>query len=282
SRKLEKAAERFAHHYNSTFLFQVGDEAIEIWPNGVGVLPWASLPLILLGIAVLVRPVGPPESRTATLVWLLLYPAGDILTFHYTANAMRAAPGMGIAAMLTALGMVACWRLLAQRHTRTLRLVAAVAVGFFFVVQTVSFIRYYFVGFPLEKSTRITFHADLVEACEWLRPRRSAFQAIGFTTREFNQPYIVATTVLQTPPQRWHGEPRIFDMTGDWDTYHRVGDLYFLYHQSPDEWLASLRGEGVRGPAALVVRPGETTAGRLIHSIRDPENNPRLEIRAVD
>jgi hypothetical protein len=255
---LEIAAVRYAYHFQSSFLFEAGDDYYEIWPVGWGVLTPVTLPLMVLGSFWLVRRRELRNAGVVLVVWLILYPAGDIVSWHYqSAHAMRSAPGMALAAILAAVGLVETWRALESSRVPILRMTVACIVGVFLLGQSAAFARHIFVKRPKEGQTITSFHVDLVDACRWLGPRLGEFDGVYFTISEFNLPYIVAACALPLDPQRWHEEPREYKVNNYWLYYSRVGKLYFLYERSAAEQLATLKSEGPAGRYAFVVRPAE-------------------------
>lgn len=282
-RALEIAGVRYAYHFQPGFLFRAGDDYDEIWPVGWGVLPGATLPLMALGVFWLVRRRELRHAGAVLLVWLILYPAGDVVSWHYqSAHAMRAAPGMALAAILAAVGLVETWVALASSRVRILRLTLASIVSVFLLAQSAAFGWHIFEVRPKEGRTGTVFHVDLVEACRWLAPRLGEFEAVYFTVAEFNLPYIVMSCSLPLAPERWGVEPREYKVENSWLYYSRVGNLHFLYDCSAPEQLAKLRAAASAGRYAFVVRPSElpnVAAEKVIYSAR---GEPRLHIVIVD
>lgn len=138
-----KVLERYAMHYDPAFLFFRGDAWEVFSPPGGGMFHWTALPLMIAGLAALAmhtfrRPIavrvsrvsgdaaasdagvepGTPcskparESRSGAILlvfFLLVYPAGDLLSGHPSAHALRALPGVIPLNLLVALGAVAAW-----------------------------------------------------------------------------------------------------------------------------------------------------------------------------
>lgn len=279
---LQVASVRYGYHFQPGFLFKTGDDYDEIWPVGWGVLAGATLPLMALGGLWLVRRRALQHPGRVLLVWLLLYPAGDIVSWHYqSAHAMRSAPGMALAALLAAVGLVETWRALASSRVRILRLTLASVLGAILLAQSAAFARHIFFVRPKEGRTGIVFHVDLVEACRWLGPRLPDLDAVYFTTAEFNLPYIVAACALPLDPALWHAQPREYREENNWLYYSRVGKLHFLYDRTPAVQVAQLFADRAPGRHAFVVRPVELPApppDKIIYSLR---GEPRLHIVIV-
>jgi 4-amino-4-deoxy-L-arabinose transferase-like glycosyltransferase len=279
---LEIAAVRYAYHFQPSFLFQTGDEYYEIWPVGWGVLTRATLPLMALGMFWLMRRRGLRHAGVVLLAWLILYPAGDIVSWHYqSAHAMRSAPGMALAAILAAVGLVETWKALESSRVHILRMTVACFVGAFLLGQSAAFAWHMYVKRPKEGQTVTSFHVDLVDACRWLGPRLGDFDGVYFTIAEFNLPYIVAACALPLDPQRWQIEPREYKVENYWLLYSRVGKLHFLYERTPAEQLAQLKADGPAGKYVFVVRPSElpdVAPQKIIYSAHEA----RLHIVIVD
>ncbi len=280
-RILSVAGERYAHHYQSAFLFHVGDEFEEVWPSGNGVLPWVCAPLMLLGLVwVVVRREWRPGAALV-LTWAAVYPAGDVLTSHFTAHAMRAAPGMCIAAILAALGVVGTWRALGRTPLRVSRLALATVAGAFFLFQSAAFLLFLYNGREYDQRARTVFHSDLTEACAWLRPRLGQFASIHITPTDFNLPYIVALCALQTNPREWLAQPRQMFGAHGWDVYSRFGKVHFLYEQTAAQQLAMIRKTEHERPAALIARPDELDLPNPDKVIFDAYGRKQLHVHVI-
>jgi hypothetical protein len=195
---------------------------------------------------------------------------------------MRAAPGMGLAALLSAAGLVESWRAMASIRIRVLRLTLTSVLCVILLGQSAAFAWHIFGVRPKEGRTGAVFHVDLVEACRRLGPRLGEFDAVYFTTAEFNLPYIVAACALPLDPKRWHEEPREFTERQNWLYYTRVGKLYFLYDCAPAEKLAGLRMRGPAGRYAFVVRPAELPDVAPSEVIRSAHGEARLHVVIVE
>lgn len=280
-RVLSVAGERYLHHYQSAFLFHVGDEFEEVWPSGNGVLPWVCAPLMLLGLGWVIVRREWRHGAALIFTWAAVYPAGDVLTSHFTAHAMRAAPGMCIAAILAALGVVGTWHELGRTPLRVSRLALATVAGAFFLSQSAAFLWFLYQGREYDQRARTVFHSDLTEACAWLRPRLEQFSSIHISPTDFNLPYIVTLCALQTNPREWLAQPRQMFGAHGWDVYSRFGKVHFLYEQTAAQQLAAIRNGPRERPAALIVRPDELDIPNPDKVIFDAYGRRQLHIYVI-
>jgi hypothetical protein len=122
-------------------------------------------------------------------------------------------------------------------------------------------------------------HTDLVEACQWLRPRLGDFDAVYFTASNYNMPYVITTVALGYDPKKWFSEPLDVNTPGEWDFYTRYGKLYFLYDNSV---LPFIKEKHKDGRTLLIMRPGELNLDnpqqQIIHRIIRPDGEAVLLI----
>ena len=111
----------------------------------------------------------------------------------------------------------------------------------------------------------IAFATDLVDACNWMKPRLDRYDAVFVTGNAISHPYIYTLVVLQYPPQRWFTDEKQFiegPLPNGWFRYEQVclryGKLHFMFPGADDGELERLKSDGKPQRVLLVVRPNET------------------------
>ncbi|MBU0641328.1 MAG: glycosyltransferase family 39 protein [Planctomycetes bacterium] len=284
--RVQKVAGRYLAHFGPGFLFLDGDHYEILSPRGFGVVQWYMLPLLLAGLVEMVRRVPQSAAARVGLCWLLAYPAGDCLhrhllyaaadgTEHMSLHMLRSAPGLGALTLAGALGAVVVGRVLWRRWRAGAQAVM-VLFGCATLILAGRFCVYFFGEHNRQPVVRQDFHADLVEACEWLRPRVADADAIFVTTRNVNMPYIVTLVTMRHDPRRWFDEPREMRTFDGFDYFFRVGKFHFLYDSSRLAALDGLLKNDKRDRVYFIVRPGESRLRDPIHTIYTPAGEPSL------
>lgn len=284
--RASKVIERYAMHFDPAFLFANGDSWEVFSPPGGGMFAWFTLPLMVGGVAALGQylmrrdgaksPMSPKTHSSLSLLFVLLltYPAGDMLSGHPTAHALRALPGVIPLNMLAAVGAVWIWQLLRAR-SRALTWVACggialAAIGESFVDNARRWGEY-------NRRSRVyhDFFVHLLEACEFVRPRLAQYDLLFVDDTGMPYPYVVTLVGLEYDPQRWLREPRDWE-PGGWDTYRRFGKVRMLAQESVVEELARLRRAPQQIRALLIVRPGQYEQASPLLEIKRPDGQPVL------
>lgn len=308
--RCEKVLERYAVHYDPVFLFLRGDAWEVFSPPGGGMFHWTALPLMLCGVVVLLRfaldrrttertedasepavvtsapqnssKPWQPDLRTTEpwrrgglllFVLLMVYPAGDVLSGHPTAHALRSLPGIIPLNLLIALGAVAAWDFL-RRTMRSAAIPAATIVCLAATLET-----------ALDQWRRLTefnerprvyhdFYVDLLAACDYLRPRFDSYDAVFLDDTGMPYPYVVLLTGLEYDPQRWRDEPRDWEPSG-WDIYRRFGRVFLL---SDPGSRAELERRRAAEPSRVVIiaRPAAVEHVRVLREIVRPDGKSVL------
>lgn len=112
------------------------------------------------------------RSPTARLLvaLLLAYPLGDIVARHPGPHALRSSPGIPSFMLLAAYGAVEGGRLVATR-LRMLFAGATIMLALAFVGLNARYLPWYFFKWGRTPVVYHGYHADLVEAFQWMRPR---------------------------------------------------------------------------------------------------------------
>ena len=304
SEKLSKVVGRYAAHYGPEFLFTRGDYSEIQTPPDMGQLHWYMLPLGLIGLGLAVGRCRRSVPARVLLVWLIVYPAGDVLSSHVVGgesslHALRSSPGIAGFMLLGAVGAVGAGAWLWKRNRQT-ALAGIVALGLAVAGLNVRYYPKFFGEYNRRPFIYHKYHADLVELCRRMGPDLLKADAVFFTTMgdppnprfgrrqgivPLNQPYIVALHELDYDPQQWFKDDPNF-LPGEWDTYYRVGKLNFMYYvQRPGDrrvpWqakLSELRANGRDDRVLFVLRPWELGA----HEGLGPLGKPIAEVRRPD
>lgn len=270
-------AGRYLAHFGPGFLFITGDADQTRGPAGLGQFHIYALPLLVAGAASLVARVRTSGGARLVLLWVLVYPAGDLLHSANGVHALRGAPGLFGIVLLAATGATAigAW---VRRHGRRSVHVAAVATIIIVVTVNARFAVTYSSRYCSSPAVREGFHVALWEASEWLRPRLDDYAAVFCTNRGMNMPYIITLVGLRYDPNRWFDEPREVYGPGEWDLYPRYGKMHFMYDPAfYAPTIRKLRENGLSDRVLFIVRPDETTApGKVIHRILGPDGNVEL------
>ncbi|MHC4498291.1 MAG: glycosyltransferase family 39 protein [Planctomycetota bacterium] len=198
---LNKVANRYIQHFGLDFLFVNGDHYQIQSPPDMGQFHWYMYPLMVLGFITLARKAKLSYSARILLVYILVYPIGDIFFRHISLHALRSSPGLCSLVLLSAVGVVstATW-LWKQSHVLLFAVIAA------FMLLVIGLNARYLSRFYGEYNRRPAiyhgFHVDLIEACRWLRPRFDNVEAVFCTTQGMNQPYIITLVALGYDPER--------------------------------------------------------------------------------
>ena len=273
---LRDIAVNYIRHFGPDFLFIHGDPNPIQSPPGIGQLQWYMLPLMLSGLIFLIPRFRHSCAARVLLACVLVYPVGDCFNQAAAPHALRSLPGLCGLILLAAVGTVSAFRWLWNRNRN---LAAAVTITFILLAAVLN-IRYFY-RFYGEYNRRPEiyhgYHTDLVEACEWLKPRFDEFDAVFCTTKGMNMPYIITLVVLGYEPNHWFSDkPEIFNIKGHDDLCTRYGRMYFMY----DEFFKFPEEKYLAGRVLLIIRPGEIDLPdpnkQIIHKVSRPDGTVTL------
>jgi 4-amino-4-deoxy-L-arabinose transferase-like glycosyltransferase len=288
---------RYARHFGPDFLFLRGDRYEIYAPHGVGQFHVYMLPLMLAGAVFVVlgmlgrRAAGDPLSSRMLAAWVVLYPVADVLyrnEIHLpdgsvldSLHALRSAPGLIGLVLLAAVGAVSVWRLIRPR--RSLAVGTLVIAGLVFAGLNARFLTLYFGANNARPAVYHGFHADLVQACDWLRPRYADAHAIFVTATDMNMPYVVTLVGVRYAPEDWFTAPKdVRTFEGyEWEYYFQVGRFHFVHDRTILRIVRELQENDFPERAIFIMRPGEFRLDDPAHVIRGPDGAPLLEIHAV-
>jgi hypothetical protein len=278
--RLGRMAQRYSSHYSMDWLYLRGDHFDLQAPVFGGTFPWWILPLHIVGALTCLRLAWKSPPYRLLAIWVLAYPLGDIFARHVSMHALRSAPGMCSLVLLAAVGITRLWKwssLWTPKARWTLG-----SIGILWMLGTTAV---QFDGFFGEYNWRPRiyhlFHCDLVEACQWLKPRIDNVDAVFVTVRGMNQPFAVMGVALGSDPVQWFRDGCDVDTRGTWDIYHRCGKLHFMYGAPAHESLETLRTNDRPDRVIFIVRPGEVELAHPAISIQNPDGVETLWISEV-
>jgi len=276
-RKIGKVLARYPEHFGLKFLFVKGDFQPKGFPwllqsaPSHGQFHWYSLPLMLIGLGVILRRVRRSPAERILLVWVVLYPIGDLLTRNVGPHGLRSSPGLCGLILLAAVGAAAAGSWL-RRQGRGLVAPAACALVIAVIASNAVLIRRIFVDYGKSPGVYQIYHADLKEACDWLRPRLDRYDAVFCTAWDMNRPYIMVLTHLRYDPHQWLADEKEVDTTGRFDVHFRFGKFHFLYNRPQTmAWLKQLSEKGRPDRVAFIIRPGQLKKLKPSYVVRRPD-----------
>ncbi|MCK4752871.1 MAG: glycosyltransferase family 39 protein [Planctomycetes bacterium] len=275
---LANIALRYIYHFNVGFLFLHGDNSVIQSPPGMGMFHWYMMPLMIAGLVSLIRRFRFSRAARILFVLILIYPIGDsFFGITYGLHALRSLPGLCGLVLMAAIGAasIATWLWKKNRATTI-----AIAVTFLAVViiLNVRYLRRFYGEYNRQSTVYHSYQTDFVEACQWLRPRFDEVDAVLWTTKVANQPYIITLVTLGYEPQRWFSQPRRFVTPDEFDLYTRYGKMFFVYEGFFEPELAELQKLTRQHRIVYIVRPGELDFGIPAHKIFNPDGREVLWI----
>ena len=268
---VKNAALRYIDHFSLDFLFINGDITPIQSPPGMGQFYWYMFPLMLAGIFFILLRFVRSISVRMLLAFVLAYPVSDSICFDFSSHALRSAPGLCSLVLLAGLGGAAAVRWSCKKgRSITWGLVTIFLIAAIFL--NVRYLRYFYGGYNREPDMYNSFYVDLVEACDWLKPRFDDYDAIFCTSEEMGMPDIVTLVALSYDPRQWFRQPREFFSYEDseWDHYTNYGKMNFMYPGKSVPNIDELRRNPPLKRVLFIVRPGELGLKNPIYRIHDP------------
>jgi len=268
---------RYIRHFGFYFLFIEGDTHETLSPPGIGQFHWYMLPLMLAGLISLILKFKSSSSARVILAFVLAYPAGDCLAWGPQFSIIRSAPGLCGLILLASVGAVDVFFWLRNKNRR-FAVLAAATFSLAVVGINGPYLYNFYSKFSRQPLVYNYFSVDLIEACDWLKPRFDDFDAVFCTAKSLNMPHIITLVALGYDPNRWFSEPREFTTQGEWDYYTRYGKMHFMYENIFKKPAERYRPDRV----LFILRPEEVSLEnpslRVIHKILRPDGQPVLLI----
>jgi 4-amino-4-deoxy-L-arabinose transferase-like glycosyltransferase len=278
SARIGKVLDRYAGHFGPDFLFRRGDADEVVWAASFGFLPWYLLPLLVVGLAVSLRRLRRSRAARVLIAGVCLYPASDCLNWHISLHALRSSAGLWPLMVLAGLGISCPLTWLIRRGLGGWSLAAGVAAVGLIAPESVRFLNSYFHDRARQLPAYRGNHVDLLEACDWLRPRLREVDAVVCTTIDMNQPYLIALVALGRDPWEWFADPREWQPAGMWDRWTRYGRFHFLDDAERVHLLGQLEGNARADRVILLLRPSQVGIGEPAVRIIGPDGKPALLI----
>ncbi len=253
---LKNVSLRYIQHFGLDFLFIQGDHFVIQKPPVGGQFHWYEMPLMISGAILVLRRFKTSASLRTIAAFVLTYPIGDILGWRLLSiHALRSAPGLCALVLLSAVGLTAAVRWLWGKNPQYAR-TAIIVLAALVIGLNARFFYHFYGEFNRRTEVYHLYHADLIEACDWLKPRFDDFDAVYITTVGFNMPYVITTVALSYDPEKWFSEPIEIQTPGEFDIYTRYGKMHFLYDYSHFS-IPELQEKFAPGRVLLIIRPDE-------------------------
>ena len=278
--KIQKVLSRYLGHFGPDFLFVNGDGDPALSPPpGVGLFHWYELPLMLLGLMTCAMRFKTSRAARVLLLWIILYPAPDLLYSHVTLHSLRSLPGLTGFILLEAVGAVSAGRWLRQHQRGALTAICS-GMAITLLILNVRFLHRFFGDFQRQKYNVLAFGADILEAARWIRPRFKDVDAV-FVTGSAAHPYIIMLMGLGYDPNQWFRDVREIvpgplpsGAYRNEDVYIRYGKVHFIFNESNLAAVDELLQNGRPDRVIFIVRPGELRF--------EKHTSPVYEIRNMD
>jgi 4-amino-4-deoxy-L-arabinose transferase-like glycosyltransferase len=262
--RIGKVLARYPAHFGLDFLFRRGDQYPAMRPPpDYGVALWFTLPLMIVGAAWVVGHFRKIQARVLAAL-VITYPCADLLNEHDGPHGLRGIPGIIALTLLAAVGAMSLVRYFA-RASRAFAVAVAAIIAVIGAAEATTFTRAYFTELDRIPVRYIAFATDLVDACQWMKPRLDRYDAVFVTGNAISHPYVYTLVVLQYSPQRWLTDEKQFiegPLPNGWFRYEQVclryGKLHFMFPGADDGELERMRSDGKPQRVLLVVRPNET------------------------
>jgi hypothetical protein len=285
--RIKKVLGRYPGHFGPEFLFTSGDRfPSNSPPKGTGLFHWYDLPLMLGGVVVSVFRFKSSRASRFLLLWVLLYPAADLLSQHVSLHSLRSLPGLCGLILLASVGAVSAGRWLWQRRRQTAVVILSV-MALLVIKFNARFLNDFFGGdFYKQQYNFFLYGADILEAARWLRPRLNDVDAVFVTGTATRHPYIFTLVGLGYDPHQWFRDIREVVPgplpNGAYryeDVYLRYGKMHFMFNESSMDAIKKLQQNARRDRVIFIVRPGEIrleTQPSPVYEVRNPDGQPVL------
>lgn len=277
--KIAKVAARYPPHFGLDFLFRRGDvDPTDSPPAGHGYLFWFMLPLLVAGAVYVFR------KSKFLFVFVLLYPAADLLNRHPSMHSLRGAPGVIALTLLAAAGFVALLDL------KRARIPVAIVFAVWASIEVARFLPDYFSQFRTDARKYDAYTADLHDALRYVAPRFGTYDAVLITGSGTSHPYVRTLIELRYPPRRWLNDRKVFRQGPLPDGAYRdeqycvsFGKVHYLFGGDTLDVIGRLQNNGKPDRVVMIVRPGELggLAGTPVRRIYAPGGGETLWVSEV-
>lgn len=177
------AGRKYAAYFGPDNLLLQGDPYPVPSTGRSGVLHWPQAPLLLVGLAILLRRRRPADQLA--LWWLAVYPLAPAFTDGTPPDWLRSTTGLPLFELITAVGAVATWRWLSARRTAdgdrwwSRPWLPAALFGALLLANGAWFLHDYTMRFPDRAAW--AFHDGVAEAVRLLAEREAGYQTVVLT-----------------------------------------------------------------------------------------------------
>ncbi len=290
--RIEKVLGRYPAHFGADFLFLRGDgDPGHAPPSGTGLFQWYDLPLMIAGLAICLRRAKSSRAARLLLLWVVLYPAADLLNEHPTMHYLRSLPGLPALVLLAAVGSAGVGTWLWQRRQATLAICCGALI--LILIFNVRFFREYFSDdFYRQRYLSGAYGPGILQAASWIQPHLKEADAVVVQQAWIAHPYVFTLVGLGYDPEQWFRDRReivrgpLADGTYPYeDVYLSYGKIHFMFADSSVPALRNLAQNGRRDRVFFIVMPGDMgldKQSRPVHEIRDAKGRTLVEIYELD
>lgn len=267
-------AQRWLEHFGPGFLFVHGDPFPGFAPVGQGELGWYVLPGLVVGAAFAIAAARRSNAARTLLVLVALYPAGDVVSRYFGPHLLRSALGTPALALLAAYGAVElvrrafAWSAFAGIALAGLLATAGLA-------QDGLHMERLFSTYAHDERVLLENQSALWDAARALKPKFAEADAIFCTTSDTNQPWVVLLAGLEYDPRRWFADVKQVERK-EFDLYHRVGKMRFIYGPDAQRDIEALKANGRTDDVLFLVRPHEFGFSEPLERYRMPDGSEAL------
>lgn len=276
-------------HFDPRFLFISGETSPGNARCLLGMLHWYELALVPIGLVCAARAAPKNGMAKWCLVWLAIAPLPAAFSVGGLPHAFRANGMLPPLVIMSGLAVAEACRLLAKVRRSVSGIIFGAALCMAAFTELLN-AQTYFVRMP--KDLGMFYQMDLAKAFNYLREAGCSYDHY-VVTKYANQAYIYLLYFGRIPPEEYH---RAHMVRKEWfagfDAVLRVNEYYFGDQPQWGEELeigerftANLKRLARDWPdgqrVLLIVRPGQTRLGELIHTIDTPDLTPVLELREV-
>jgi 4-amino-4-deoxy-L-arabinose transferase-like glycosyltransferase len=277
--KIQTLVNRYIGHFGPDFLFMHGDPFVIQSPPGMGMFYWYMMPLMIIGLAVVIYRFRSSYCARLLLVYVLVYPTGDVFFQMTGMHALRSFPGSCSLVLLAAAGafFAADWLLKKSRQLALSLVVLFVIVAVYFNLQ---YLHRFYGDYNLRSDVYHYLHVDLLDALDWLKPRLKDTDLVFCTTENLNMPYVISLVALDYDPRKWFAQPPDYLSPGgknEWDYCTHYDRMYFMYDSSFISAIESARPDTT---LYFIIRPGQLPL-EPVYRVYRPEGVEALDVCAV-
>jgi hypothetical protein len=267
------SARSYALQLSPSFLFISGDPSpIQSLP-GHGQLYWICAPLLLLGLARVVRRRRLEPAGRFLLYWLIVAPIPAALTHLDAGHSLRAATALPAYQVLSGLGADLAIAWAANRGKAGTR-IAATAIAAALASSAARFGHLFFGAYPVNAAR--DFHQEFRPVVEEIERRKAEYDLVLLTSRDCGQNGRLYLFWSGLAPEEYFAQPRNVWNGPEWDVILQVGNVFFVQYESLEQLIPQLPAD-MRRPHVLVAeRPGVPVPGTVLKRFDRPDGTAAM------